>query len=184
MSLEYNHDEVVTTKEVPKTSAKVVKRTYVLNELEAMKKKLSFQQRSPAISIDGEAKNGVTINVLVKTSLFEYTKAKLINALEDDPEVVETKQTVVATATSKHSGVADVEYQLECVYKACGNELKVKITCYTTTCDIHITNMGGKSEVKSYLGNKYNARYFAERIIQPYLIKAQEDFPILTSNQK
>ena len=103
MSLEYNHDEVVTTKEVPKTSAKVVKRTYVLNELEAMKKKLSFQQRSPAISIDGEAKNGVTINVLVKTSLFEYTKAKLINALEDDPEVVETKQTVVATATSKHS---------------------------------------------------------------------------------
>ena len=89
MSLEYNHDEVVTTKEVPKTSAKIVKRTYVLNELEAMKKKLSFQQRSPAISIDGEAKNGVTINVLVKTSLFEYTKAKLINALEDDPEVVE-----------------------------------------------------------------------------------------------
>ena len=55
MSLEYNHDEVVTTKEVPKTSAKVVKRTYVLNELEAMKKKLSFQQRSPAISIVGEA---------------------------------------------------------------------------------------------------------------------------------
>ena len=162
-----------------KTVATVVKRNYVLYELEAMRKKLSCQQRNPAVSIEREAKNGSTINVLVKTSLFEYTKVKLLDALKNDPEVVETKQTVTATAPSKHSGMADVEYQLECVYKASEHEHKVKITCYTTTCNLLVTNMAGKAELKSYLGNKSNSRHFAERFLKPFLTKAEEDFPNL-----
>ena len=66
--------EIVDTSECNSVSkihaAKAIKKNYVMDELEAMKKKLSFQQRTPAISVEGEAKNGVTISVLVKTSLF------------------------------------------------------------------------------------------------------------------
>ena len=116
---------------------------------------------------------------LSRLPFLNKTKVKLVDALKNDPEVVGTEQTGVATAASKHSGVADVEYQLECVYKASGHEHKVKITCYTTTCNILVTNMGGKSEVKSYLGNRSNARYFAERFLKPFLMKAEEDFPNL-----
>ena len=157
-------------------TTKTIKKAYILDELDAMKKKLSFQLRNPAISIEGEAKNGVTINVLVKTSLFEYAKANLINDLQANIAVIDTKQTVVATANSKHSGVADVEYQLECKYVVNEHEHKVKITCYTTTCNILITNMGEKSEIKPHLGNKYNARYFAETFIEPFLLTTQKNF--------
>ena len=159
--------------------AKIIKKSYVLNELEAMRKKLNYQYRNPIISVEGEAKNGSTINVNVKTSLFEYTKAKLIEALKDDPQVIETNQTVTATALSKHSGTAEVEYQMECVYKANEVKHKVKITCYTTTCKITVTNMGEESVIKSHLGNKYNARYFVESFLEPFLKKAEVDFPNL-----
>ena len=134
--------------------AKVIKKPYVLNELDAMRKKLNFQHRNPSISIEGEAKNGSTININVKTSLFEYTKARLIEELVAIPEILETEQTATATAPSKHSGIAEVEYQLECLYRVNDFKHKVKITCYTTTCKITITNMGEASEVKSHLENK------------------------------
>ena len=84
-------------------AAKATKKNYVMDELEAMRKKLSFQQRTPAISIEGEAKNGVTVNIFVKTSLFEYAKANLVRNLQANNSVKDIKQTVVATANSKHS---------------------------------------------------------------------------------
>ena len=78
ITLENNSIEKVSAGKIDtsKVVTKIVKRKYVLNELEAMRKKLSYQQRSPAVTIEGEAKNGSTINVLVKTSLFEQNKSK------------------------------------------------------------------------------------------------------------
>ena len=172
-------DAIANVEVIKSATKKVIKKDYILNELDAMKKKLNFQYRDPAISIEGEAKNGATININLKTSLFEYAKAKLITAFNADSNIVETIQTATATATSKYSGNADVEYQLETVYKANEHQHKVKITCYTTTCKITVTNMEGKSEPKIYLDNKCNARYFAECFLEPFLKKALTDFPNL-----
>ena len=100
------------------------------------KKKLNFEYRDPAISIEGESKTGASININVKSSIFEYAKAKLIDAMDKNNLIYETTRTDSAFADSKYNGDADVEYQLEVRYDGNGNEQKVKITLYTTTCKI------------------------------------------------
>ena len=109
-------DAIANVEVIKSATKKVIKKDYILNELDAMKKKLNFQYRDPAMSIEGEAKHGAAININLKTSLFEYAKAKLITAFNADSNIVETIQTATATATAKHSGDADAEYQLETVY--------------------------------------------------------------------
>ena len=55
-------DAIANVEVIKSATKKVIKKDYILNELDAMKKKLNFQYRDPAISIEGEAKNGATIN--------------------------------------------------------------------------------------------------------------------------
>ena len=58
---------------VPKKNAgKTVKKDYVLNDLEALKKKLAHSTRSPEIEVASEAINGAKITNTVKTVLFDY----------------------------------------------------------------------------------------------------------------
>ena len=49
-------NEVTSSMNATPKAAKVV-----LNELEAMRKKLKLQNRNPSISLEGEAKNGSSI---------------------------------------------------------------------------------------------------------------------------
>ena len=54
-------NEVTSSMNATPKASKVVKKPYVLNELEAMRKKLKLQNRNPSISLEGEAKNGSSI---------------------------------------------------------------------------------------------------------------------------
>ena len=55
---------------------------------------------------------------------------------------------------------ANVEYQLEIQFIVNENLHKVKLSCYTTTCNILIQNMGDKSESKDYLDDQHPSKFF------------------------
>ena len=52
-----------------KKQGTIVKKDYVLNDLEALKKKLANEKRQPEVGISGEASNGACTTVCMKTSL-------------------------------------------------------------------------------------------------------------------
>ena len=65
-----NEDSAVSKK----NQVNVMKKAYVLNNLEALKKKMNNEKRKPEIAISGEAIDGSCTTVSMKTSLFEYSK--------------------------------------------------------------------------------------------------------------
>ena len=91
-----------STIDVTKTNqSKVFKKDYVLNDIEALKKKLENCKRNPEVGIIGEAFDGSSTTVTVKTALFEYLRENLITSIRNDKrtiEVIPTKQ-VIATQT-------------------------------------------------------------------------------------
>ena len=60
---------------------KVLQRSYVLNDLAALKKKLGHEKRKHEFSFSKEAKDGSNAIVQMKASFFEYTKAKFIEEI-------------------------------------------------------------------------------------------------------
>ena len=67
-----------------KKGSNIIKKDYILNDLEAIKKKMDNEHLSPEIQITSEAAGGSNTVVSMKTSLFEYSKCYLMEALKQD----------------------------------------------------------------------------------------------------
>ena len=158
------NNEELDISEKKKTS-KIVKKDYVLNDLEALKKKLDNAYRKPEIEITTEAIDGSCVTVAVKTSLFEYFKENLVTTLMNDERISKVEPIRKVTASTNHNGDASVEYQLEVDFAIDGNTHKVKLLCFTTTCNILVQNMGGRPEIKPYLQNQFSSKFFASEFI-------------------
>ena len=158
-------------------ATKILKKDYVLNDIEALKKKLDNSTRNPSIEISKEAVDGSCVTVGVKTALYEYFKARLMDDFKNHPNICEAKPIQKVVANTHMHGIADVEYQLEVSFKIGNNVHQVKVVCFSTTCNIMIQNMNGKSEQKTYLQNKHSARFFDEHFLIDFGKKAPEKFP-------
>ena len=69
--------------------SKVEMKTYILDDLAALKKKWNMINHKPEIDVNGEAINGSSINVDMKTGLFEVMKANLLPALDKETDIGE-----------------------------------------------------------------------------------------------
>ena len=96
-----------------KVHGKTMKKEYVLNDLEALKKKLNNCKRVPEIEITGEATNGSSVTIAVKTPLFEYFKSSLVGIIETDKRITKIGTVRKVIADTNFNGEANVEYQLE-----------------------------------------------------------------------
>ena len=108
-------------------------KNYTLNELKAIKKKWKNIDNVP-MQLIGDSHGG-SINVDMKTSLFEVVRNKLIEDLKmkkDTIEKVALENT--SKAITKNNSKADVEYTLDVVFKTNGIQNEVKIKIYTTSC--------------------------------------------------
>ena len=91
----------------------------------------------------------------------------MMKEIKKDDRINDISPTVKAVAATNYNGVADVEYQLEVKFNVGEYLHKVKISCYTTTCNLLVQNMGGKHETKDYLDNRHVARFFVDEFIFP-----------------
>ena len=92
----------------------------------------------PEIDVNGEASNGSSINVDLKTSLFECMKANWIEKLKTEDEIGDVCFPVTSKATAKNGEEADVEYHIDITFTANSVKEKVKVKCFTTNCRIQV----------------------------------------------
>ena len=95
-----------------KGGVNIINKEYVLNDLEALKKKLNNEHRKPEIQMSKEASNGSCATVGMKTSLFEYSKAVMTNILLKDARILEVRAVQKAVAKTNYNGNVDVESSL------------------------------------------------------------------------
>ena len=148
-----------------KKNSNVVKKDYILNDLEALKKKLDNEHLKPEIKISNEAVDGGNTTITMKTSLFEYCKQFLMETLKKDDRIIKAEAVKKVVADTNYHGEADVEFQLEISFKVNDFEHKVKVLCYTTTCRMMVQQMEEAPGAKSHLENKHVAKYFAEKFL-------------------
>ena len=160
----------VARKDEVSNVTKLEMKNYILDDLTALKKKWSMINHKPEIDVNGEASNGSSINVAMKTSLFEIMKVKLVNVLKGDPNIEEIGFPMTSKATAKNGEEADVEYHLDITFKENGMTEKVKMKCYTTNCRVQIQAFG-KHERKTHLANSFVPSYFANTFLVPFLKK-------------
>ena len=157
-----NNDDALVAK---KSSGGIIKKDYILNDLEALKKKLDNEYLSPGIQITNEAVSGASTTIRLKTSLFEYAKCYLMETLKQDERIIKAEAVKKVVADTNFHGEADVEFQLEILFKIRSHQHKVKILCFTTTCKMMVQLMGEAPEIKEYLGNKSVTKYFSEHFL-------------------
>ena len=149
---------------------KLEMKNYILDDLTALKKKWSMINHKPEIDVNGESSNGSSINVAMKTSLFEIMKAKLVNVLKGESNIEEIGFPMTSKATANNGEEADVEYHLDITFKENGMTEKVKMKCYTTNCRVQVQAFG-KHEKKIHLGNDFVPKFFVNTFLVPFLKK-------------
>ena len=153
---------------------KVTQRNYVMNDLGALRKKLKHEGRKHDFILSKEAKDGSNAVVQMKTSFFEYTKAKLVEEIQDSEDIINIENAEAAKAATESSGDAYVEYSLDITFRANNTEHTIKIIAYTTTCQLMIQPKGEQNGPKAHLGSRGTPRYFVEAILIPWCEKAVE----------
>ena len=148
-------------------------KTYILDDFKALKKKFSMINHNPSIDINGEASNGASINVDMKTSLFELLKQGFCNYLKNEVDIQKVELPVTSKAQSKNGDEADVEYHVDVTFVVSGISEKVKMKCFTTNCRIQVQNFG-KHARKEHLGKEFSPRYFVDRFVVPFLESVME----------
>ena len=88
----------------------------------------------------------------------------------------------ILTADTNFHGEADVEFQLEIVFRIANHEHKVKVSCYNTTCKMMVQQMGEAPELKNYLENKFISKYFAEHFLISFGEQAMVSTPDMDAN--
>ena len=147
---------------------KIEMKNYILDDLGALKKKWNMINHKPEIDVNGEATNGSSINIDMKTSVFELMKAKLVEKMKNEKEIDDIALPTTSKAVAKNGEEADVEYHLEVIFTINGVSEKVKVKCYTTNCRIQIQGFG-KHDKKAHLGNEYIPKFFSYRFLVPFL---------------
>ena len=147
---------------------KIEMKQYLLDDLKALKKKWSMINHKPETDVNGEASNGSSLNIDMKTSVFELMKAGLISSFKKKSDIQKVEFPTTSKAQSKNGEEADVEYHVEVTFVNNGATEKVKLKCYTTNCRIQVQNFG-KHKRKEHLGNQFVPKYFVNRFIVPYL---------------
>ena len=149
-------------------SVKIIQRNYTLNDVGALKKKLKHElTRKQDYCLSKEAKNVANVVVQMRTSFFEFTKSKFVH-LRENSEILDIKNIQSAKAPTDTSGDAFVEYSVEIVFKADPNVFTIKLTAYTTTCQLMLQPVGEKNGVKTDLGNRGSPRYFVDVFLFPW----------------
>ena len=143
-------------------------KTYILDDLKALKKKWNMISHEPEIDVNGEAANGSSINIDMKTAIFEVMKAGLVDYLKKKADVMEVVFPMTSRAQSKNGEEADVEYHIDVSFVTNGVMEQVKMKCFTTNCRIQVQNYG-KHEKKKHFGNVFTPKYFTDKFIVPFL---------------
>ena len=84
-------------------SVAVEQKKYTLNDIEALKKKMKKADLKPEISITDESKNGGSVNIDMKTSLFEYMKEMWIGDMKKIEDIKEVTPITKAQASRPHT---------------------------------------------------------------------------------
>ena len=152
----------------------VTLRNYVMNDLGALRKKLKHEGRKHDFMISNEAKDCSNTVIQMKTSFFEFTKAKFIEEILQNDDIESVQNAEAAKAATETSGEAYVEFSMDITFKAKEKTHTVKVIAYTTTCQLMIQPKGEQSGVKAHLGSRGTPRYFADTFLIPWCQKSVE----------
>ena len=83
----------------------------------------------PEIDVNGEALNGSSINVDMKTSIFELMKAGILDYLKKETDIKKVELLTTSKAYSKNGEEADVEYHVDVSFVINDVTEKVKMKC-------------------------------------------------------
>ena len=146
---------------------KLIQRSYTLNDVNALKKKLkceSSRKREPFI--DNEANDGSNLKIAMKASFFELAKERLFEDLKNHEDFIEVNDGIGAVAaTSGGNDDAFVEYGMSVKFKKGDTIHKIKLTNYATTCAIMIQPMKESGSPFSDTKGKTLSLYFAKNFI-------------------
>ena len=162
------------TKKYNNETAKVVFVEYTLNDLSALETKLEMCNAEP-IKVSKEAKDGSSIHVVLKTSLFEAMKQVLIPTLNTDLDI-EKAVTRRITKANSNSGTASVEYMADIVLIKGANKHEIILKCFTTKCKIQIQKRGKHVRFPD-LGDKFVPKFFMDYYIVPLAKKIENSNP-------
>ena len=87
-------------------------KTYILDDLGALKKKWNRINHKPEIDENGEALNGSSVNIDMKTSIFEMMKMDMISSLKKENKIDDISLPTPSKAIAKNGEEADVEYHI------------------------------------------------------------------------
>ena len=91
-------------------------RNYTLNDIGALKKKISHEKRSFDFMISKEAVDNSNVVIPMRASFFEFLKRNFIEDLERDPSIVNIENAERVKAATETVGDAFVEYSLEITF--------------------------------------------------------------------
>ena len=136
----------------------VIQRNYVMNDLGALRKKLQHEGRKPDFILSKEAKDASNAIVQMKASFFDFTKANFIEEMQQSEDIINIQNAEAAKAATESSGDAYVEYAMDISFRVKEVTHTVKLTAYTTTCQLMIQPKGEQSGVKPHLGSRGTPR--------------------------
>ena len=119
--------------------------------------------------VSKEAKDGSSIHVDFKTSLFEAVKCNIVQVLNKDPNIEKVTTSRVTKAKS-NSGDAAVEFMADVVLIKDGVKHEIIMKCFTTKCKIQLQKRG-KHVKFNELDGKFVPKYFMENYIVPFAEK-------------
>ena len=168
MEMSHQKNEKEQAARIKEKKGKVVQRNYVMNDVGALRKKLKHEARKQEFAISKEAKDASNIVVQTKASFFDFTKAKFIDEMYSNPDIVEVDNAESAKAATEVSSDAYVEYAMDITFRANDISHTIKLTAYTTTCQIMIQPKGEQGGLKQHLGSKGSPRFFVENFLIPW----------------
>ena len=163
-----NREVVASTSKKGTTRQK----NYVLNDVGALKKKITHEKRQLDYSLAKEAKDFSNVVIQMRASFFEYVKSYFISELEDNQNITKIENAVRSKAATESSMEAYVEYSLEISFVSDVHTHSVILTAYTTTSQIMIQPINEKPGIIEHLGNRSSPRFFAETYFLPWSNKA------------
>ena len=166
--------EVENTKEYNNDATNVVFVEYTLNDLSALETKFSMCNVEP-IKVSKEAKDGSSIHVDLKTSLFEAMKQNFIPILNTDPDI-EKAITSRVTKAKSNSGTANVEYMADIVLIKGSNKHEIILKFFTTKCRIQVQKRGKHVKFPE-LEDKFVPKFFMDYYIVPLAKKIHTSNP-------
>ena len=163
----------VTENLLVNTSSNIQKRNYVLNDVNALKKKVKHESRTEPFTSGNDARDGSNVVIAMKTSFFEYTKSKFLNDLLENPGIVKVDNALGSKVASSNSKEAFVEYSVDITFSYQNDQFVVKLTAYTTSCQVMVQPVGERVK----LGSRTIPRYFVDTFILPWCETAYANKP-------